>query len=571
MSRLSIFAFFIHVGPLMSFDPASAGSEPLPDGTVYEDPPQHADGSQADGSQAASPVDPADPVGLHRSDSNRAEPLSLLDHVLSQEAGASSSTDDWLDRFLQSDDLVEQIRLLFGADCQLDRREISRQLNHQVAEIDEILNEQVNAILHHKAFQKLEASWRGLRYLVDQAARYGADGVRIRVLHLSWRELTRDLERAPEFDQSQLFRKVYEDEFGTPGGQPYGMLIGDYEIHPRPTEDHPFDDIKTLKEISSVAAAAFCPFITSVSPAMFGLNDFSGLQHVENLSRGFEGAEFIKWRAFRELDDARFVGLTLPRVLMRRPWAHDPHRSDHFCFEEDTAARDRNKYLWGNAAYAYGEVAIRAFAQSGWLAEIRGVQRDLEWGGLVTGLAVDSFGTDREGVAPKSSTEVTISDLQESSLSNLGFLPLSHCWDTEYAAFYSSQSTQKPRKYDRVLATQNAKISAMLHYVLCVSRFAHYLKVIARDKIGSNLTPEDCQKYLDRWIKNYVTPDDQAAQETKARRPLRGADIRIITDPSKPGNFLCTMNLWPHYQLDDLTASVRLNTSLKPMGGVERS
>lgn len=545
----------------MSFDPASAGSDPLPDGTVYREPSAQDPDDQRGEQQVARTQSESIPVPT----------LSLLDHVLAQTPGKSETDASWLTQFLNSDDLVEQIQLLFGSETKLDRREISRRLNHQVAEIDEVLNEQVNAIIHHPAFQKLEASWRGLQYLVDQAARHGTDSIRIRVLHMSWRELTRDLERAPEFDQSHFFRKVYEGEFGTPGGQPFGMLIGDYEIHPRPSEEHPFDDIKTLKDISAVAAAAFCPFITSVSPTMFGLNNFAGLQHVENLERGFEDAEFIKWRAFRELDDARFVGLTLPRVLMRRPWAHDPSRSDQFCFSEDTAARDRNKYLWGNAAYAYGEVALRAFAQSAWLAEIRGVQRDLEWGGLVTGLDVDNFTTDREGVAPKTSTEVSISDLQESSLSSLGFLPLSHCWDTEYCAFYSSQSTQKPRKYDRTLATQNAKISAMLHYVLCVSRFAHYLKVIARDKIGSHLTPEDCQKYLDRWIKNYVTPDDQATQETKSRRPLRGAEIKIKADPGKPGSFLCTMNLWPHYQLDDLTASVRLNTSLKPLGAVDQS
>lgn len=529
----------------MSFDPTSASSEYLPDESVVHE------------SQAPEPAPSSTP-----------ETLSFLDQVLAQtpagESADAKADSNWLDEFLAIEEPVEALKFIFGDLRALDAKEISLRLNRDVAELDEIMNDQVNAIIHHPKFQKLESSWRGLQFLTNQVSRHGTESVKVRVLNLSWRELTRDLERAPEFDQSQLFKKVYEGEFGTPGGQPYGMLIGDYEIHPRPSKDHPYDDIDALKQIAGVAAAAFCPFITSASPAMFGLNHFSGLEHVENLERGFEGREFDRWRTFRESDDARYVGLALPRTLMRKPWAHDVNRSDDFAFIEDTASRDRSKFLWGNAAYAFGEVAIRAYANSGWLAEIRGVQRDVDWGGLVTDLPVHSFGTDREGVAPKASVDVTISDHQESSLSSLGFLPLSHCWDTEYCAFYNTQSTQKPRKYDRVVATQNAKISAMLHYMLCVSKFAHYIKVLARDKIGSNLTPEECQKTLDRWIKKYVTPDDHASQEAKARRPLRGAEIKINRDPSKPGTFLCTLHLWPHYQLDDLTASVRLHTTLKP-------
>lgn len=445
--------------------------------------------------------------------------------------------------------------------------EVVRRLSHDIAVIDELLTEQVNAILHNPAFQRLEASWRGLKYLIDCAADEGEPNIKVKVLNASWRDLERDFERAIEFDQSQLFQKVYSEEFGMPGGEPYGMLIGDYEASPVRSAEHPHDDVAILKAISGVAAAAFCPFVTSASPAMFELDDFTQLENPMNLERTFDTLPYIKWRALRDSEDSRFMGLTLPRVLMRLPHDDDGSRTDRFRFVENVAGPDRSKYLWGNAAYAFGETVIRAYAQSGWPSDIRGVQRGVEGGGLVSRLPVHMFRTDRPGVAPKSVTDVVVTDQQEKDLAELGFIPLCHCHDTEYAAFYSSHSIQKPKKYEAraVAATRNAKLSSMLHYMLCVSQFSRYLKVIVRDKVGSYMDAGECQQKLDDWIRNYVTPDESASADVKARHPLREAKVEVRPHPGKPGSFLCTIHLWPHFELDELTASVKFKAELTPV------
>ncbi len=429
-------------------------------------------------------------------------------------------------------------------------------LSREIAEIDQIINEQLNAILHNPRFQTLEASWRGLEMLVDANRREGTNQIRIRFLNVSWREIHRDFQRANDFDNSQIFRKIYEDEFGTPGGLPYSVLIGDYEIHPRPTPEHPFDDIAILGHMAGVAAAAFCPFVCGASPAMFGVDNFMELQQTVDLAQGFQLPEFTKWRSLRKHDDARFLGIAMPRILMRAPY--ELKDSPGLNFTENTVANHVGNYLWGNAAYAWATVLMRTFATSGWLADIRGVERNRDGGGLVTNLASISFGTDRKGVSLRSSTDLMVTDQQESALAKLGFLPICQCHDTEYSAFYSSQSIQEALTYDTAVATANANISTMMQYMLCVSRFAHYLKVIARDVVGSAIEPDEMQTILDRWIKNYVTPDDHARPEIKAKRPLRQAEITVSRDPGKPGSYQCTFSLLPHYQLDDLSAAIRL-------------
>ncbi len=429
-----------------------------------------------------------------------------------------------------------------------------------MAHLDRLLAEGVNAILHHPRFQKLEAAWRGLKYLTEQAE--GAENVKIRLLSVSWNELSRDLERAIEFDQSQLFRKIYSDEFGTPGGEPFGLLLGDYEIRPRPSAEHPIDDVAALGAVSQVAAAAFAPFVAGVHPSMFGLDQFTELEQPLQLAKPFEQLEFLKWKTFRQSEDARFVGLTLPRVLMRLPYEDGGGRATGFRFAEDTAVR--SDYLWGNAAFAFGGVVIRAFAESGWLAGIRGVERDSEKGGLAPGLPVHCFATDKQGVARKCSTDVVVGDFQEQELSELGFIPLCHCVDTEYSAFYSNQSVQIPKRYDEPAATMNARISAMLQYMLCVSRFAHYLKVAARDKIGSFAEAGECEDYLNRWLQQYVTSDGDAPPEVKAKYPLREAGVRVRESPGKPGSYQCVAHLWPHFGLDEATTALRITTELTP-------
>jgi type VI secretion system protein ImpD len=486
---------------------------------------------------------------------------SLLGAILEATTAAPGPSASRLEQFLREPSpgpaLLLWLDLAGYRDTLTSREQLGRLLNRDIALLDDLIGRQVNAILHHSAFQKLEASWQGLRFLVDSVPEEMAGKIKVRVLNISWRELVRDLANAVEFDQSHLFRKVYEQEFGHPGGEPYGVLLGDYEIRHLPPEN-----LETLARISQTAAAAFAPFVAAAHPALLDLETFGDLERPLNLARTFEQPEYIKWRAFRETEDARFVGLTLPRVLMRLPYRDDGSRLDGFRFREDVEARDRSRYLWGNAAYAFGAVLVRAFAQSRWLAGIRGVPQDGSGGGLVTGLPVHSFRTDRTGVAPKCSTEVIVTDAQEKELGELGFLPLCHCQDTEWAAFHGCQSVQKPARYDEPAATINARLSAMLQYILCVSRFAHYVKVIARSQVGSYTEAAQLEDYLRRWLQTYTTQGDNAGPEVKARHPLREAKVRVREREGQPGSYVCEVHLRPHFQLDQMVAAVRLVTEV---------
>ena len=444
----------------------------------------------------------------------------------------------------------------------LTKDDIVLRLNRDAGLIDKLLNDQVNAILHHPQFQKLEASWRGLEYLVEQGA--DANNLKIRILSVSWRDLVRDLERAIEFDQSQLFRKVYNDEFGSPGGEPFGLLLGDYEIEPAPRPGHDSDDVQALTNISRVAAAAFAPFVASVSPVMFAADQFADLQRSLNLGDSFDQPAFIKWRAFRQTEDSRFIGLTLPRILMRLPYVDYPGRNDRFRFREEVGGPDQSKYLWGNAAYAFGGVVIRAFAETGWLADIRGIEPNQIGGGVVTGLPAHAFSADRRGVSRKCSTDLIVTDAQEKELGELGFIPLCTCKRTELSAFYTTPSVQAAKKYDELAATVNARLSSMLQYMLCVSRFAHYVKVIGRDRVGSFTESEDLESLLNNWLIRYAVGSDDVSDEVKARFPLREAKVEVREHPSKPGVHLSVVHLRPHYQLDHLTASLKLVTEVAP-------
>jgi type VI secretion system ImpC/EvpB family protein len=440
------------------------------------------------------------------------------------------------------------------------QRQVAQRLSRDIAEIDQRLNRQVNAILHHSAFQKLEASWRGLHYLVHQVPE--GENIKVRVLNVPWKELTRDLERAIEFDHSQLFRKVYSDEFGTPGGEPIRVLLGDYEIHHKPGPDHPTDDLATLGNIASVAAAAFAPFIAGAHPSLLDLESFTQLELPLDLARTFEQTDYLKWRALRDGEDVRFVGLALPHVLMRLPYAEDSHRVDGFCFREEAEDPSQQQYLWGNAAYAFGAVLVREFAASGWLAAIRGFQRGREEGGLVCGLPVPSCRTDKRGLVPTCATEVVVTDAQEKELGELGFIPLCHRPGTDVAAFFGNQSIQKPKQYDEAIANINARLSAMLQYMLCVARFAHYLKVLARDKLGSFMGPSECESFLTRWLMNYVSGNEDAGMELKAQYPLREGRVEVKARPDKPGVYTCVIHLRPHFQLDQIVTAVKLVTEL---------
>ncbi|MGL5094079.1 MAG: type VI secretion system contractile sheath large subunit [Planctomycetia bacterium] len=484
--------------------------------------------------------------------------------------GVARSAAGLLDRFLDADDDALALRLWRGrwdADRHpLDRDRLVAVLQADVARIDALLNGQINAVLHHPSFQKLEASWRGLKSLTEQAS--GGD-IKIRILDVSWRELARDAEKALEFDQSQLFKKVYGDEFDTPGGEPFGLLLGDYDVSARPGPGRPIDDLAALERISHVAAAAFAPFVCGVDAGFFGLESFRDLERPMDFARLLDGPDYLKWRTLRDGEDSRFLGLLMPRVLRRLPYTEIDHAPADlprtaFQFVEDVAAPDGGGYLWGNSVYAFGAVVARSFLENGWLADIRGATRGDGAGGLVAGLPVPSAPVDGSGVVPLSATDALVGERLEKQLADQGFIVLCHNKDTAGAAFYSSQSVQKPKSYDRPAASANARLSTMLQYMLCVSRFAHYLKVIGRDKIGSFTEPSELENHLHEWLHQYVTSDDDAPEAARAQYPLREAEVQVKERPGKPGSYLCVAHLRPHFQLDEIAASIKLVTQLSP-------
>ena len=432
------------------------------------------------------------------------------------------------------------------------RRELRQQLGRDLAGIDALLSRQVNEIIHHPRFQQLEASWRSIALLVQQA---NADqGVKVKILSVSKIQLYKDLDSAIEFDQSEIFHKLYHKEFKMPGGEPFGVLIGDYEFGYGP------EDVRMLAKISEVAALSFCPFIAGASPALLGGRDFAGLELPRNLERQFQTEGYADWRRLRDQEESAFLGLTMPRILLRLPYGQGPLRDDGFDFQEDVAGADSSKHLWGNAAYAFAQVLMRAFAETGWLADIRGVVRAEAQGGLVTMLPAASFGTDRPGTVAKCPTDLTVVDTQEKDLAELGLIPLCHCHGTEYCAFYGCPSLRQPKRYNDLSANMNARLSAMLQYVFCASRFAHFLNALARDLVGSSATAQELQSKLNEWVQEYVLNFPDASPELQAKRPLRAAKCAVTDRPGKPGSYDCVLHLQPHYRLDAVTANVQLKT-----------
>ena len=420
----------------------------------------------------------------------------------------------------------------------------------RIAEIDRLISLQLNEILHYPAFQKLEATWRGIKYLIDQSET--SDMLKIKVLNVSKRELLKDLQRAPEFDQSALFKKVYEEEFGVFGGAPFAALLGDYEFGRHP------EDVELLERVSQVAAAAHAPFMSAASSDLLNLTSYTQLGAPRDIGKIFDSTEYAKWKSFRQSEDSRYVALTLPHILIRLPYGKDTKQVDAFDYEEAVDGSDHSKYLWGNAAYGLAARLTNSFARYGWCAAIRGV----EGGGLVEGLPAHTFRTDEGDVALKCPTEVAITDRREKELADQGLVPLVHCKGTDYAAFFSVQTANKPKLYDKDAANANARLSAQLPYMLAMCRFAHYLKAMMRDKIGSFMSRQDCERFLNQWISNYVCADDNASQAAKAKLPLREAAIQVSEIPGKPGAYRAVAFLRPHFQLDELSVSLRLVAEL---------
>jgi type VI secretion system protein ImpC len=432
-------------------------------------------------------------------------------------------------------------------------KNLNLSISEAIKQIDAKISKQLAAVMHHPKFKQLEGSWRGLHYLVMNTET--SANLKLRVVNWSKRELFRDMSRATEFDQSQLFKKIYESEFGTPGGQPYGALLGDYEF-----TNHP-EDIDTLRLVSNVAAAAFAPFIAAASPRLLGLDSYRELSAPRDMEKIFDSLEYTKWNAYRETEDSRFVTLVLPRVLARLPYGERTTKVDEFDYEEapiDEAGVARrmqhDDYCWMNAAYAMGARLTDAFARNGWCTAIRGAEN----GGKLENLPCHIFTSDDGDIDLQCPTEIGITDRREAELSKLGFLAVSHYKGTDYAVFFGAQTNQKPKKYDRPDATANAAISARLPYMMASSRIAHYLKIIARDKIGSFKEASDVEAWLKRWIERYTNSNPSPSDEAKAKYPLREARIRVEEIPGKPGSYHAVAHMRPWLQMEELTTSLRM-------------
>jgi type VI secretion system protein ImpC len=427
---------------------------------------------------------------------------------------------------------------------------LAASLDARVAELDARISMQLSEVMHAAAFQQLESAWTGLHYLCKQTST--GSQLKIKLINAPRKDLIKDFKAAIDFDQSALFKKVYEEEYGTFGGAPYAALIGDYEF------SRTSPDVGLLEKISNVAAGAHAPFMAAAAPDLLNLESFTDLTAPRDLSKIFESVDYAKWRSFRESEDSRYVGLCLPHILMRLPYGPDTNPVEAFRFKEDVDGRDHSKYLWSNAAYAMATRLTSSFARHGWCAAIRGV----EGGGLVESLPTHTFKTDEGELALKCPTEIAITDRREKELSDLGFIPLVHCKGTDYAAFFGAQSAQKSKKYDTDAANANARLSTQLPYMLAMSRFAHYLKAMMRDKIGSFMSRSECEYFLNRWITNYVTLDDNASPAFKAQKPLREARIEVSEVAGKPGVYRAVAFLRPHFQLDELSVSLRLVAEL---------
>ncbi|UAA40641.1 type VI secretion system contractile sheath large subunit [Paraneptunicella aestuarii] len=489
---------------------------------------------------------------------------------------------EYVTQILANDDLIPKAE---GKDA--PDYNIGGMITTRIAQKDKVISRQLNHIIHHDEFQALEGSWRGLHFLVMNTET--STKLKLKLLNVSYDDLYKDLDKAVEFDQSALFKIVYEEEYGTFGGEPYSVLIGDYQL------GRTARDIKFLEMISGVAAAAHAPFIASAYAKLFDLEDYANLYKPRDLSKIFESAELIKWRSFRETEDSRYVTLTLPRVMLRLPYHHENNPVEGIYFDEDVAVNlyktdddgnlvleggkpvwvldkdddgiefektikqvDARKILWGNPAYILGQRITNAFSLHGWTAAIRGV----EGGGLVEGLPAYTFETENGDIDLTCPTEVSITDRREKELNDLGFMAICHCKGTDKAAFFGGQSTNKPKQYLTDSATANARISSMLPYVMSASRFAHYIKVLMREKIGSFMTRQNVEAYLNTWIAQYVLLDDTPPQHIKAKYPLREARINVTDVPGKPGAYRATVFLKPHFQLEELSTSIRLVADL---------
>ncbi len=439
------------------------------------------------------------------------------------------------------------------ADTALISGDAVKSIEAMIAEIDKRLTDQVNLVLHHADFQKLEGSWRGMHHLVNNTET--DEMLKIRVLNISKKDVHKNLKKfkGTAWDQSPLFKKIYEHEYGQFGGEPFGCMVGDYEF------DHTPPDVEFLNEFAQISAAAHMPFIAAAAPKLMNMDSWQELADPRDLTKIFQTPEYAPWRSLRESEDSRYIGLTMPRFLSRLPYGAATDPVEEFDFEEDVENASHDNYTWANSAYAMAVNINQSFKLYGWCSRIRGI----ESGGAVEGLPTHTFPTDDGGVDMKCPTEIAISDRREAELAANGFMPLLHKKNSDFAAFIGAQSLQKPAEYDDPDATANANLAARLPYLFSTCRFAHYLKCIVRDKIGSFKERSDMEDWLNQWISNYVESNPETASEAdKARKPLASAEVVVEEVEGNPGYYSSKFFLRPHYQLEGLTVSLRLVSKL---------
>lgn len=471
---------------------------------------------------------------------------SLLDQIV--DTGIRPRDDAGRER---ATDLVRAFVDQLVAPGQVVAKGVTETINARIAAIDEVISRQVDQIMHHEDFQRLEASWRGLHKLVMSSET--GESLKIRVLNASKKDLLRDFQGAAEFTESALWKTVYEYEFGLYGGDPFGCLVGDYEFDKGP------QDVGLLQHLSSVAAASHAPFISAAAPQMFGMDSFTEMPNPRDVAKIFDknNPENTKWLSLRDSEDSRFLAMVLPHVLRRLPYGRTTREVDAFDYEEDVSG-DHGNYLWGSAAYEYAQTLTAAFAKYHWCVAIRGP----EGGGLIEDLPIHVFKSKEGDISSKTPTETLISDTREKELSDLGFIGLLNCKNTDFAAFFGGNSIQRPKKYDTKEATASAKLSSQIPYLMASSRIAHFLKVIGREKVGSSMSRQDVENLLNRWVNQYVSADDTASQEVKARYPLREARVDVVDDKARPGCYKAVAYLRPHFQLEELNVSLRFVADL---------
>jgi type VI secretion system protein ImpC len=444
------------------------------------------------------------------------------------------------------------------ANAKLISNDVFKTIESMVAAIDKKLSEQVNLVLHNEEFQKLESAWRGLHYLVNNTET--DEKLKIRVMNVSKADLAKTLKRfkGTAWDQSPIFKQVYEQEYGQFGGEPFGCLVGDYYF------DQSAPDCELLGELAKIAAAAHAPFLAAASPTVMQMGSWQELANPRDLTKIFSTPEYAAWRSLRDSEDAKYIGLTMPRFLSRLPYGAKSNPIEEFAFEEDTGAADHSRFTWTNSAYAMAVNINRSFKTYGWCSRIRGI----ESGGAVEGLPAYSFPTDDGGVDMKCPTEIAISDRREAELAKSGFMPLIHRKNSDFAAFIGAQSLQKPQEYDDPDATANANLAARLPYLFATCRFAHYLKCMVRDKVGSFKERADMESWLNGWIQQYVDSNPALSNEdTKSRKPLASAEVVVEEVEGNPGYYSSKFFLRPHYQLEGLTVSLRLVSKLPSAKG----